>query len=175
MVTVFTAALLWLTVRRLHYSDWIGILLALLYGLATIAWPYANHFFGEPLSALSLLCCFYGILSYRLTGYFYWILGAGIAAAVAVMTVVAHTLLVAVLGLYLLTFFVYAPAAVNRDDQTSGEADTTSSEPRSRVKRILVASGIYAGPILIAGLLLLWYNTVRFGSPFDNGLSLWQW
>ena len=30
-------------------------LLGLLFGLATIAWPYANHFFGEPLSAFSLL------------------------------------------------------------------------------------------------------------------------
>jgi hypothetical protein len=53
IVTAATAALLWLTARRLGYGDRTGMALGLLFGLATIAWPYANQFFGEPLSALS--------------------------------------------------------------------------------------------------------------------------
>lgn len=175
LVTAATAALLWLTARRLRYSDWVGIVLAMLYGLATIAWPYANHFFGEPLSALALLFVFYGILSYRLTGALYWIFYAGCAAAIAMTTVVAHTLLLAILGLYLLTFFVYAPSTEG-DSTTDGKpADgdaspkLTSPKTQKILTRLLVASAAYAGPILFAGLLLLWYNIVRFGNPLDTG------
>ena len=50
------------------------MLLGLLFGLATIAWPYANQFFGEPLSAFGLLLAFYGIMSWRRTGYTSWML-----------------------------------------------------------------------------------------------------
>jgi hypothetical protein len=38
---------------RLGYRDRTGMGLGLLFGLATIAWPYAKQFFGEPLSALA--------------------------------------------------------------------------------------------------------------------------
>ena len=110
LVTALTAALLWLTALRLGYSDRVGVLLALLFGLGTIAWPYANHFFGEPLSALSLLLCFYAIRSFHNRGRLGWMWVAGLAAGVAIATVVAHTLLVAVLTLYWLTFFFYAPS-----------------------------------------------------------------
>lgn len=167
LVTAVTAALLWFTARRLGYSDWVGIVLAMLFGLCTIAWPYANHFFGEPLSALALLFAFYGILSYRNTGQMYWILYAGCGAAVAMTTVVAHTLLVAILGLYLLTLFVYAPAVADTDTDTD-EAAVTPPKRRT-VARLGLAVTTYAGPILIAGLLLLWYNNVRFDNPFNTG------
>lgn len=160
LVTAMTAALLWLTVRRLHYSDVTGIVLALLYALATIAWPYANHFFGEPLSALSLLFCFYGILSYRLTGQLYWLLGAGCAAAIAMTTVVAHTLLLAIFGLYLLTFFVYG------ESQQPLHTLPTDSTRRTR---LFFACMTFALPIVIGGMLLLWYNAARFGNPLETG------
>ncbi|NJN81602.1 MAG: hypothetical protein HC802_04490 [Caldilineaceae bacterium] len=64
VLTALTAGLLWLTANRLGYGNRVGALLGLLFGLCTIAWPYANQFFGEPLSALSLLTCFYGLLSF---------------------------------------------------------------------------------------------------------------
>ena len=101
IVTALTAALLWLTAVRLGYRDRTGMALGLLFGLATIAWPYANHFFGEPLSALSLLLAFYGIAALaaerRLAG---WMLVAGIGAGLAIATVTAHALLIAILGVY---------------------------------------------------------------------------
>ncbi len=162
LITAQTAVLLWFVARRLHYSDTVGILLALLYGLCTIAWPYANHFFGEPLSALSLLFCFYGILSFRLTGRFYWLFAAGAAAAIAMSTVVAHTLLLAIFGLYLLSFFVYTRPADLADAPTL-------SDKSPRFRRLLVAGTAFALPILLAGGLLLWYNAARFGSPLSTG------
>ena len=44
-LTALTAVLLWLTVLRLGYRDRTGMILGLLFGLGTIAWPYANHLF----------------------------------------------------------------------------------------------------------------------------------
>ncbi len=58
LITAATAGLLWLTAVRLGYRERTGAWLGLLFGLCTIAWPYAKHFFGEPLSAFSLLSCF---------------------------------------------------------------------------------------------------------------------
>jgi len=170
VITGVTAALLWLTARRLHYSDHVGIGLALLYGLGTIAWPYANQFFGEPLSALSLLFCFYGILSFRHTNRLVWLLLAGCAAAVAITTVVAHTLLLAILGLYLVTFFLYVPTmdpAETADDPAS--SPRSNAHQRAPLTRLFVAGAAFALPIVIAGLLLLWYNNMRFGNPFSTG------
>ena len=60
LVTALTAALVWLAAARLGYSDRVGALLSLLFGVATIAWPYANQFFGEPLSDWGLFLVFYG-------------------------------------------------------------------------------------------------------------------
>ena len=84
VITALTAALLWLTALRLGYSDRVGLILGLLFGLCTIAWPYANHFFGEPLSALSLLLCFYAIRTFRTAAQVRWLWLAGVAAGVAV-------------------------------------------------------------------------------------------
>jgi hypothetical protein len=57
VITAATAILLWRTATRLGYDDRTGLILGLTFGLGTIAWPYANHLFGEPLSALGLLLC----------------------------------------------------------------------------------------------------------------------
>ncbi|MCB0116477.1 MAG: hypothetical protein KDD84_20405, partial [Caldilineaceae bacterium] len=62
IVTAATAVLLWSTAVRMGYPDSVGTALALIFGLATIAWPYANHLFGEALSAFGILVCFYGLM-----------------------------------------------------------------------------------------------------------------
>ncbi len=152
LVTAFTAALLWLTAVRLGYRDRTGLLLALLFGLATIAWPYAEQFFGEPLSAAGLLLAFYGILSWRSSGAWGWMLAAGIAAGVAVATVTAHAVLVALLALYAVVVWLQRRAAA-----------------RSKAITDLRAAAAFLLPILLAGLLLLAYNQARFGSPFATG------
>jgi len=152
-LTAATAALLWLTATRLGYDDRTGAGLGLLFGLCTIAWPYANHFFGEPLSALSLLICFYGLLAYRQTDQGTpWLWLAGIGAGLAVATVTAHGLLIGCLILYWLTGFFF------------------SSHPTSR-KPLAIITAVFAFclPLLLATPLLLWYNGARFGNFFTTG------
>ena len=150
IVTAWTAALLWLTALRLGYGDRTGLALSLMFGLSTIAWPYAKQFFGEPLSAFSLLLCFYGILAWRQNGRWLWMLVAGIGAATAVTTVTAHTLLIAVLGgWWLVDWFV-------------------RGRPGG-IARVLLGLSAFMAPLILAGLLLMGYNFVRFGNPFDTG------
>lgn len=156
LLTALTAALLWLTTVRLGYDDRTGIVIGLLFGLGTIAWPYANHFFGEPLSALALLTIFYGILAYRDSGRMGWMWLAGLGAALAIGTVVAHTTLLLVLGMYwLMGVLTGAPPR-----------DGKGSHP---FLHHLGASLGFLVPVVIVGLLLLAYNFLRFGSLFDTG------
>jgi hypothetical protein len=160
LVTALTAALLWLTVTRLGYSDRAGLALGLLYGLATIAWPYANHYFGEPLSALSLLTCFYALGTYRLSGRLRWLWLAGLGAALAVATVTAHVVLVGLFALY----WLWVEAS-----NLWGARAVLRQEVARVALRLFLAVSAFGAPLLVAGGLLLWYNRVRFGDPFVTG------
>ncbi|RIK57785.1 MAG: hypothetical protein DCC57_01445 [Chloroflexi bacterium] len=150
-VTAATAVLLWRTANRLGYGDRTGATLGLLFGLCTIAWPYANQFFGEPLSALSLLLCFYGLLSWQRTRQVGWALAAGAGAGLAVTTVTAHALALAVL-------VAYAVWAVWRGERRM-------AAPGAWISAVLA----FILPLVVAGGLSLWYNEMRFGNPFDTG------
>ncbi len=59
VVTALTGVLLARTVLALRYSLRAAVLAGAIFGLCTIAWPYATHFFGEPVSALAILGLFY--------------------------------------------------------------------------------------------------------------------
>jgi hypothetical protein len=156
IVTAVTAALLWMTALRLGYGDRTGMALGLLFGLTTIAWPYANQFFGEPLSALSLLMIFYGMVAWRRDSRWWWMALAGVGAGVAVATVTAHALLVALFGGWWLVDWLLR----RRRDPDA---------PASSLSAWMQAAIAFALPILVAGALLALYNYVRFGDPFDTG------
>lgn len=155
IVTAVTAALLWLTTQRLGYSDRTGMALGLLFGLATIAWPYANQFFGEPLSALSLLLVFYAMLSWRATKRWWWMAIAGGGAGLALTAVTAHVLLIVVFAGWWLVDWL-----LRRQRSVDEVVD---------IRRWAIAAVAFAAPIVAAGALLMLYNFVRFGNPFDTG------
>ncbi|MDQ3249919.1 MAG: hypothetical protein M3Q45_12030, partial [Chloroflexota bacterium] len=165
LITAATAGLLWLTAVRLGYRERTGAWLGLLFGLCTIAWPYAKHFFGEPLSALGLLTCFYGLLSYRHTAKpLPWMGLAGIGAGIALATVTAHGLLVGLFGLYALFILLFAPPAAGKDS-----AKPLGLRVKRNPLRLVFPLVAFVLPVLIAGALLLWYNGVRFGNLFATG------
>ena len=62
VVTALTGTLLFLYVRRLGYGECSGVVIALVFGLGTMAWPYSKYFFSEPLNGLCLLAAAYFLL-----------------------------------------------------------------------------------------------------------------
>jgi hypothetical protein len=58
LITAGTAALLYLAAVFLGYGRRAAVGVALIYGLATLAWPYSKTFFSEPLTSLLLFASF---------------------------------------------------------------------------------------------------------------------
>ena len=160
-VTAATAILLWAVALQVGYGDRSGAGLALLFGLATIAWPYANQFFGEPVSALALLFCFSGMIGWLRHQTFLWALGAGIGAAVALATVTAHAPLLIVLA-------IYGFGTPWIDIWWSRRTGKPVGNPID-VAHWLRGVAAFLLPLVIVGGLLLWYNWVRFGNALDTG------
>jgi hypothetical protein len=146
VVTAATALVLYAWVRALAYGPRIALLVGLLYGLTTIAWPYSRTLFSEPLATLLLVLAAYGL---RREGWRWWALaGAAAAGALAVKVSVALALLP--LALYALLVSLRAtPAASLR--AAAGRA----------------GAGLL-GAALPLGLLLL-YHTLIFGHPLTSG------
>jgi hypothetical protein len=169
LVTALTAALVWLAAVRLGYADRTGAALALLYGMGTIAWPYANQFFGEPLSAFGLTLGLYGVLSWGVTHRLRWAVVSGIGAAFAVLTVTANLMLVVLLAVY---GAVETMTGSNRNAENEVKVGSSSNSKRlsqrdlRSVVKMLVS---FAAPIMVGGAILLWYNYSRFGNPLDTG------
>ena len=85
VVTALTAVLLARTAMTLGYRQRTALMAGALFGLGTIAWPYATHFFGEPLSALAIMGGFDALLRLRQTGALRYAAWAGLAAAVMIV------------------------------------------------------------------------------------------
>jgi len=64
-VTALTAVVIYYYGLALHYRDRTAIVVALLYGLATMAWVYSKMFFREPLFGLLVFTSAYGLEQWR--------------------------------------------------------------------------------------------------------------
>jgi hypothetical protein len=58
-VTALTAVVIYLTARRQGYSNAVGMILSLLFGLCTIAFPYSKTFFRDSLAMGFVACAWY--------------------------------------------------------------------------------------------------------------------
>jgi hypothetical protein len=169
IVTAVTGVLIFLYVRRLGYSPRTSVIGSLVFGLGTMAWPYAKYFFSEPLSALSLVAAAHFLLHLApaermrsnvkltlLSGFF---LGLAIAARFA--NVVLVPLFLGALVAYLLR----------------AEGLTEGSNVRANRSHVLSMTWAqvvaFALPLVLWALLVAAYNYLRFGNPLTTGyLSL---
>jgi hypothetical protein len=78
IATALTGGLLCAWAIRLYSSARLGVALALLYGLGTLAWPYSRFFFSEPLFTAALVLAALAIDTRRPA-----LAGAGLGYAVA--------------------------------------------------------------------------------------------
>ena len=151
VVTALTGALVYLYVNRLGYSACTSLLLSLVFGLATLAWPYAKYFFSDPLASLGLFAAAYFLLHYRDSGRTSDTLRAGTSLGLAVATRFANIITLPLFGLLLLAYIA------TRDN---GQGITDKPLPP-----ILA----FALPLALTALLLGGYNYARYGDVLQTG------
>lgn len=144
--TAATAAVLALWALRLGARRRVAVTVALLYGVATFAWPYARTFFSEPLAALFLLLAADRADAARQTAMPWCMTWAGVAAGLLVATRIAS-----VVALPILVLFAVWPL---------GKGWLRWTIPAG----VWWLLGLLPGLALVAG-----YNMLRFGTPFATG------
>jgi hypothetical protein len=163
ILTAATAGLLFGLVRRLGYDERVAAGVALLYGLATIAWVYSKYLFSEPLAGLLLLAAAYLLVAFRQEGGFWRAALAGLMTGLAVLARANNAFVVPVFGLYLL-FAVASKAAGNKKGARWYATLLTSYS-------LLPAASFLLG-LIPPALLLMGYNWARAGNPFQTGYDL---
>ncbi|WP_298490018.1 hypothetical protein [uncultured Chloroflexus sp.] len=169
-VTAATCAVLARWAWQLGASTLWAAILALLYGLATFAWPYARTFFSEPLAGLLILIAAeraYAAWRYlrppaRWTSF----LISGLAAGFLLTTRIAAGVVLPIISGYVLW------EAWRRSlDETSALQFTGSAR---RIRCVVNTAGALTLWIIgtIPGLLLfMWYNLARFDTPLASGYA----
>ena len=150
-VTALTGALVYLYVNRLGYSASVSLVLSLVFGLATLAWPYAKYFFSDPLASLGLFAAAYFLLRYwdsQRTSDTLW---AGTSLGLAVATRFANIITLPLFGLLLLAYIV------------------TRDQGRETGDKLLSPLLAFALPLALTALLLGGYNDARYGDVLQTG------
>ena len=160
LLTAWTGALLFRTGRRLGWSRPLSISTALIFGLLTMAWPYAQSFFSDPVAGWGLFAAAYGLLAYAQSGRKLYLFGSGLAWGIAYLT--------RTINLMTLPIYAVGLLLVLTPPFTQLGVDFTTRFRRAfwRYWRPIVA---FAIPVVAMGLLSLWWNWARFGNIWDTG------
>lgn len=84
LVTAVTVTILYLTGRQLGYGRNATLIAAFAFGLASLAWPYAQTFYREPVVAFGWSLALYALVRWHAGGHGRW---AGLAALALVLMV----------------------------------------------------------------------------------------
>jgi len=125
-----------------------ALVVATLYGLASMVWPYAVDTQSEPLVATSLLGSFYFLVRFRQNGRATSLAWAGLCEALAILTRPEVAIHGVVLGGYLLHGL-----------RARGMA----------MRPALALASLFAGTAALGLLGALLWNLVRYGSPWETG------
>lgn len=163
LLTAWTGALIYRAGCRLEWRRSVAMATALLFGLATMAWPYTQTFFSEPLVGWGMFGALYGLLTFRQTGRKRYLMAGGMAWGLAYL---ARTLNLLTLPIYLVGLVVVMMR----------QARAWSREGRYPVVGVLLVRNwrplaSFLIPIALAGLASLWWNWVRYGSLWATGYA----
>lgn len=163
IVTAVTGALVYRAGRRLAWSQPASVATALLFGLATLAWPYTQTFFSDPICAFGLFGAFYGLLSYAQTGSKRYLFLGGLAWGLAYLTRVANLI---TLPLYLVALYVAVMHGVGLAQRRRRSWSVMLALLVRRHWRPFVS---FLVPVVLAGILSLWWNWARYDSIWETG------
>lgn len=170
-VTAATGVVVYLLARRLTAGPQLALLLALAWGLCTLAWPYAKTFFSEPLFTLCLVICAYGLLAYRQSASnwrFGWLALGSAGLGYALLTRISGATLVPL-------FVAYAGWAALAHPEGDGlrrlAGRFVGRSPRSWSWPAVGAAAAFGVPLLLALVAILWHNWLRFDDVFNNGYA----
>ncbi len=149
LLTALTAVLLYRTCLVLGFADNLSLALALVFGLATIVWPYSKGFTREPLLTFLLLLSFYLLYHFQQTGDAGWLVAAGTAAGYLVFTKFIHGVVLPVLMVYLVIGIWQQPP---------------SEERRQKLIPVLRALFFFMLPAIVFLGLQSLYAYARFGT-----------
>ncbi|HUS69957.1 MAG TPA: hypothetical protein VM075_04180 [Anaerolineae bacterium] len=165
VVTALTGTVVFAYVRRLGYTPATACASALVFGLATIAWPYAKYFFSEPLTGICLLAAAYFTLQLGLpqgeSPSWLRLALAGFCLGLAIATRFANAALVPIYAVLLAVHLL----------RTAGIArwSTMRCQPSLLVTATWRGLLAFAVPLAIWAAVLAGYNYVRFGNLLTTG------
>lgn len=188
-ITALTGLLVLMFVWRLGFSSLTAVGVALIYGMATIAFVYAKYLFSEPLAGFLLLLAAYMLFTYRQEVGLHHVFSAGLAAGLSVLARANNLFLLPVFGLYLLwvegkrlksTRPEVGPSpqleinSLDREPNLNTKRETGKMQPSvalfNRTTFTTLATFLLA--LAIPGVMLLAYNAIRSGSPLETGYDL---
>lgn len=163
LLTAWTGALVYRSGIRLGWARSTSIAVALVYGLATMAWPYTQEFFSDPVCAWGLFAAFYGLFSFGQTGRKRYLVGGGAAWSLAYLarTVNLVTLPIFAVGLVVV---LRHRSIINRRARR-----VHPLTPRLLLREQWRPMVSFVIPIILAGVASLWWNWLRYGSIWDSG------
>ncbi len=148
VLAALAVVVLFLFALDLGASLTAAVAVALVFGFATIEWPYAHDAYDTGPATLFILLCLFSLhrgLKRKQAG---WLAMSGAAIGLAILTRIPAVVFLPVFGLYLL-------AGVRTEGRQGA----------------LTSVAAWSGPVAIAFAVAGWYNWVRFGTPFDGGQS----
>ncbi|MGE5619844.1 MAG: ArnT family glycosyltransferase [Sphingomonadaceae bacterium] len=154
IVTAIGCVLLFALARLLGYGQLVSLVATLLYGVATLAWPYAKYDFSEPTLVMFILLTLYLLFRWEQDRRDRWMLLAGISALSAVGTKYFAGVLVPLLLLEaLLIHWRQYPT------------------PRALAKFAKPAA-LFCAPFVVVAAPAVWYLSQRFGY-YPSILEAW--
>ena len=154
ILTAIACLILFYIGRELKYSTMVSILLALIYGIGTMAWVHSRFLMPEPLTTLVYLAAFLFLLKYKKRKRADWLFLCGCFTGLAVIVrpdapLFMFGMIVAVIWL------IYVRC---RDERKSWSA--------------IVREGVlFLTPLVLFFGIYAYYNYARFGSVFELGYS----
>ncbi len=193
IITALAAVLLLVYLQELGFSQRVGLIVALTFGLTTLAWPYAKSLFSDPFSGLLLLGAAYALLKFsrgagergsggeknltpaperslpvglplRSPALLIYPFVAGLLLGWNVAARYAEAIFLPVFGLLLL-YYLY-----NLQRSTFNPLREPSTFNVSRFTfHALPPILAFSIPLFLIGLALIAFNISRYGDPFNTG------